>query len=235
MTKLVASTAAAPRSGSGSRLLLAGIIGPPLFTVVYIAEGVRRDGFDAARELVSHLSLGPGGWAGAANLLGFGTLTLALAVGMRRTLPHGRGSTWGPRLVGIAGVGLIAAGIFPIDPGIYYPPDATAGYSAFGAIHQAAGGVVFISLSAACLVFARYFGRSAARSAGWATYSVVSGVLTLAFWIGSSIMLGLDYAGAWHEAPAGLLERLSLIIGATWMFAVALRLGGTRDRRYQWH
>ncbi len=154
---------------------------------------------------------------------------------MRRTLPHGRGSTWGPRLVGIAGVGLIAAGIFPIDPGIYYPPDATAGYSAFGAIHQAAGGVVFISLSAACLVFARYFGRSAARSAGWATYSVVSGVLTLAFWIGSSIMLGLDYAGAWHEAPAGLLERLSLIIGATWMFAVALRLGGTRDRRYQWH
>jgi hypothetical protein len=39
----------------------------------------------------------------------------------------------------------------------------------------------------------------------------------------------MDYAGAWHEAPAGLLERLSLVTGAAWLFAVALRLGSRRS------
>jgi hypothetical protein len=51
---------------------------------------------------------------------------LAFAAGLGRALPAGVGSTWGPRLLGVAGAcfGLLA--VFPDDPGLGYPPGLSA-------------------------------------------------------------------------------------------------------------
>ena len=39
-------------------------------------------------------------------------------------LHSGRGATWGPLLLGVYGLGLIAAGVFATDPALGYPPGA---------------------------------------------------------------------------------------------------------------
>jgi len=51
---------------------------------------------------------------------------LAIPSPYRAALRPGRGSTWGPLLVGVTGVGLIVAGVFTTDAGAGFPPDAPA-------------------------------------------------------------------------------------------------------------
>jgi hypothetical protein len=53
-----------------------------------------------------------------------GLLMLGLSVGLRQALRSDRGSTWGPRLMASLGLGFVLAGVFPIDPGLGYPPRA---------------------------------------------------------------------------------------------------------------
>ena len=72
-----------------------------------LAQAFTRDGFDLGRHPISLLSLGDLGWVQIANFIVTGVLYVACAVGLRRTLRAGRGATWGPRLVGALGVGLI--------------------------------------------------------------------------------------------------------------------------------
>jgi hypothetical protein len=109
------------------RLLACGIVAGPLFLVVALVQAFTRDGFDLSRHPISLLSLGELGWFQIANFIVTGGLYVACAVGMRRVLRHGRGATWGPRLVGALGVGLIMGGVFVTDPGAGFPPGARLG------------------------------------------------------------------------------------------------------------
>jgi hypothetical protein len=77
-----------------NRLLLAcGVIGPPLFVMVFLVEGATRPGYSAWRHYVSQLSLGEGGWMQIANFLLCGLTSLCFALGLRRTLQGGTGAT----------------------------------------------------------------------------------------------------------------------------------------------
>src|SRR5690242_6865990 len=79
---------------------------------------------------VSYLALSNQGWEQIANFLMCGSLCIAFAVGLRRIWLAGRGSVWGPLLIGLFGLGLLIAGVFVIDPGEGYPPGApTSGSS----------------------------------------------------------------------------------------------------------
>src|SRR5690348_5284254 len=107
------------------RLLLAcGAIGPLLFIVIFLIEGVTRADYNPLRYPVSSLSIGAFGWIQAANFLMVGLLLFAFAIGLRRVLKGSRGGTWGPILIGLAGIGLFGAGIFTTDPIYGYPPSA---------------------------------------------------------------------------------------------------------------
>src|SRR5215831_8810792 len=104
------------------RLLLAcGGIGPLLFIVVFLIEGATRADYNPLRYPVSSLSIGGLGWIQAANFLMVGSLIFAFAFGLRRSLRASRGGTWGPLLIGLAGIGLFGAGIFTTDPVFGYP------------------------------------------------------------------------------------------------------------------
>jgi Protein of unknown function (DUF998) len=80
--------AAPPRS-----LAWAGIVGPVLFTAAFLAQGAfRRNDYDPLAEPVSALEAGPYGWVQQVNLVLFGLLTIAFAVGAspwRTTNPGG--------------------------------------------------------------------------------------------------------------------------------------------------
>jgi hypothetical protein len=105
-----------------------------------------------------------------------GLLYVACAVGMWRVLRPGRGSGLGPLLVGVNGVGLIAAGVFVTDAGAGYPPGAPAGapqqISWHGILHEIGFIVATLSWTAACFVFVRRF--VALKQWGWVAVCVAA-------------------------------------------------------------
>ncbi len=164
-----------PRAGQSSptpsddpqttRLLTCGIVAGPLLLVVWALQAFSRNGFDPTRHPMSLLSLGNLGWIQIANFVVTGALVMALAVGVRRVLHPGRGGTWGPRLVGAMGAGLVTAGVFVTDAGAGFPAGAPAGAPEMtwhGALHEVGYVVVMLSWTASCLVLRRRF-RAAAE------------------------------------------------------------------------
>src|SRR5438105_8135210 len=95
-----------------NRVLLAcGVIGPPLFVLVFLIEGATRPGYSAWRNYVSSLALSDQGWEQVANFIIWGLLSLCFAFGLRRALRSGRASVGGPLLLALYGLGLLIAGI----------------------------------------------------------------------------------------------------------------------------
>lgn len=208
-------------------LLAGGVVGPPLFVAVFLIEGATRPGYSAWRNQVSDLELSNQGWEQTANFLIFGLLCIGFAVGLRRLWRTGLASVWGPLLIGLFGLGLMAAGVFLTDPGRGYPPGAPLKgdpQTWHGWVHGINGLVLFnIVLPAACFVLARRFAVDP-RSSRWKTYSWVTGALILVISVlGTLIVTPLTENGI-ISAPDGLIQRAQIIIGWTWLALTALRL-----------
>ena len=201
-----------------TRLLLAcGIIAPLLNSVVILILGATRPGYNPWIVPDSNLELGDGGWMQITNYLVTGALLLAFAIGMRLRLHTGRGSTWGPILLGIYGLTFIVTGIFVTDPVLGYPPGASSALTIHGAIHILFGLLQFTSLIAACFVLAR---RDAAlERRGWSWYSVATGLLITASYVAFVL------TAKWLDGgPTGLIERIGIIGGGIWIALLAIRL-----------
>jgi hypothetical membrane protein len=212
-------------------LLACGAIGAPLFVVVFLIEGATRPDYDPLKHPVSSLALGEWGWMQSANFLVTGVLMLGFAAGLRPALRRYGAGMWAPVLIGVFAVGLIGAGVFATDPISGYPPgtpmlpDRTTTH---GALHDAFSALVFFALPAACCVVAYRLAASSRR--WWAVYSVATAVAFLVCFVLTSV--------GFSQNPAlmpigGLLQRVTLIIGWTWLTALALHLlsAGRPDRR----
>jgi Protein of unknown function (DUF998) len=181
-------------------LLFCGIIAGPFYIIVGLIQALTRPGFDLLRHDLSLLANGSLGWIQISNLIVSGLLVLAFALGMRKVLRGSRGGTWGPLLVGVYGLGLIGAGIFTADPAFGFPPgtppDAHT-VSWHGLLHFITAGIGFLALIAACMVMARRFASQDLR--GWATYSVESGILFFAAFVGVATGSGQSWSviGFW--------------------------------------
>ena len=221
------STVTRAAKGVGERslavrlLLSCGAIGPLLFIVVFLIEGATRPDYSAWHNAVSSLSLGGQGWMQIANFFICGVLVFCFAIGLRRVLYPGKGSTWGPILLGIFSLCLIGAGFFVTDPGLGYPPGAPYTPSTptlHGVLHGVFSLVGFISLPMACFVLARRFVGDPAWH-GWTFYSIATGILVVIFFFATGVAESPN-----PNAPVGLIQRLSIIIGWGWMALLALRL-----------
>jgi hypothetical protein len=171
-----------------------------------------RPGFDLQRHAVSNLSLGEGGWTMVAAFIGSGLLTLLCALGMSRVLLEGRGRRALPILIGLYGLGLVLAGIFPPPACCGFPagtPDDQLPIMTSGAIvHSIAFMIAFGSLIIACFVAAR---RLSGRSAN----------LSLAAGIAMPLLIGLGMANV--VAP-GIAFFVAAIVGWAWLTALVLQL-----------
>ncbi len=206
-----------------TRLLLScGLIVGPLFVLAFLIEGATRDGYNPLRHPISSLSIGDSGWMQIANFVVTGSLTLAFAVGLRRTPRPVGGSVWVPRLVGLVGVGLIGAGFFVTDLVYGYPTDAPlalAQFSIHGRLHSLFSTPVFVGLPAVCFVFAHRFAASGER--GWVAYSVFTALAMLA----TFVLAGAGFTQfPGFRGIAGVLQRSSLIIGFAWITLLAARM-----------
>jgi len=209
----------AETSANVTRALLAcGVVAGPLWIVVAGIQALTRDGFDLKHHAVSLLSNGDLGWIQITSFVVAGLLVVACAVGMRRALHGGRGGTWGPLLVGAYGVGLIAAGAFVADPAFGFPPGTSQGapdvVSWHGVLHFIAAGVGFLSLIAACFVFARRFAALGQR--GWASYSVATGTVFFAAFAGIASGAG----NVWVNVAFGV----AVVLAWAWVSVTAARL-----------
>lgn len=204
----IAPSPGAPVVGT-RRLLAGGLAAGPVFAGVVAAQAFTRTGFDLTRHPLSLLALGPWGWIQTLNFLVTGLLLIGLGAGLRRALPPGRGTTWGPILLALHGAGLLIAGTFWSDPALGFPPGTPDGangpLSWHAVLHGVGFFVAFTCLAAACVVLARRFLGS--HEPGWAGYSVGTaiGALGLAAWPsmdGASVRYALAGVVAWSWTTA---------------------------------
>jgi hypothetical membrane protein len=201
------------------KLLYAGVVGPLLFIVVFIIEGLTRPGYSAWRLYVSQLATGPGGWVQVVNFLVCGTLVLVYAIGLRMATR----SIAAPILLGLFGVALLVAGTFSTDPALGYPVGAAVVHTSHGMIHGFAGLAAFSTLPATAFVMAAWFARHEPRRR-WFWYSLAVGIVMIITFIVSTIVSSMDGAGTLPNAPTGFFQRIAIITGWTWMSMVALHL-----------
>jgi Protein of unknown function (DUF998) len=204
-------------------LLYAGIVGPILFTAVFLIKGFTQPGYSQWRHFVSSLAIGPGGWIQDVSFIVMGISMLVAAVGFRAALRGSRGGIGVPILFGVLGVSNVVAGIFTSDPGLGYPPGAPDAQTSDGQAHDLAALAAFTSLAAGAFVMAWHYAAEPA-SRRWTVYSVSAGVLVLVFLIASITASNMDEAGTWPNSPTGFFQRVSIISGLTWIAMVALHL-----------
>ena len=203
-------------------LLSGGVIAGPLYVVVGAIEMLTRSGYDPLRNDLSLMSNGSLGWIHISLLILTGLLTIAGACGLRQVLRGSRGGTWGPILLGIYGLGLIGAGFFLADPAHGFPPGTPADANAVswhGLLHFVSGAFGFIGLIAACFVFARRFATQ--KHTGWALYSVITGVLFFAAFVG--IAVGSN-AGGMLGVIVILAFDVAVMIGWAWISLLSLKM-----------
>jgi hypothetical protein len=212
--------------GSTESLLLCGVVGPPLFIVVFLIEGATRPSYNAWQTHVSYLALSNQGWEQIANFIVCGAPCIAFAVGLRRIWRTGRASVWGPLLIGLFGLGLVVAGVFVADPGGGYPPGAPINgnpQTVHGWVHGITGLLLFnVVLPAACFVLARRFAADP-QNRRWATYSWVTGAFILVVSVVSTISLPIA-ENTGFPVLDGLVQRVLIIMGWVWLTLVALHL-----------
>lgn len=197
-------------------LLTAATVATPVWALVSLGQVLTREGFDPIRHPLSALSTGSLGWIQIANFLVVGALVIAGSSGLRRALSDRPGGTWAPRLMLVNGIGMIAAGVFVMDPADGFPIGTPAGMPAamswHSILHMASGSVAFIALAAACFVLGRHFSRAGAR--GTAVASRIAGVALI---VGDGWSMTGGHAGS-----------LTLAVGVTtamaWVSLVAARL-----------
>jgi hypothetical membrane protein len=194
-----------PATATTRSLLGWGAVAGPFYIAVSLAQALTRDGFDLTRHPWSVLENGPWGWIQSANLVLTGAMVVAFAVGVRRALGPGRA----PRLLGLYGGTLAAAGVFTADPVAGFPAGSPGGtVSWHGMLHFALGGIGFLGMIAACLVLARRLPR------GWALFSRVTGIAFLA-----------AFAGITTGSPAATLPFVAgVVLSFGWLAGLAVRL-----------
>ncbi|MFD3466536.1 DUF998 domain-containing protein [Streptomyces sp. NPDC058682] len=208
MTTTTSAPATRTRAATRS-LLTCAVVATPLWAAVALPQAALREGFDITRHPLSALSNGSLGWLQITNFLIVGVLLAVGATGLRRALHGEPGGTWAPRLVRVAGVGMIAAGVFVMDPADGFPAGTPYGQPAtltwHSYAHFAAGSITFLSLIAACFVLGRRLGRAGERR-----YALLARAGGTALLLGNGWAMGGGRAGTLTLAVGVITAMLSI-------------------------
>ena len=195
-----------------TRTAWAGLIGPGLFTLVWVAQELFRiEEYSPIEEPVSALAAGPNGWIQSVNFAVFGLLTIAFAVGLYGVSPSSKPGMVGSSLFLVSGLGLLMAAAFPLREdaaGVTYDPGG----------HFVAG-MTFFTASALALVVISFAFPQRAGLRRLAAPVRVAGVLMLVSNPVMAILVIPDDA-ALHEW-AGLAQRI-IVLGLLFPARMAL-------------
>jgi len=190
----------------------AGVLGPVLFTLTWVAQELFRiEEYSPIKEPVSALAAGPNGWIQSVNFGVFGVLTMAFAVGLYRVSHSSRAGVVGSALFLVSGLGLLMAAAFPLREdaaGVTYDPGG----------HFIAG-ITFFTSSALALVVISFALARRAQLRRLATHVRVAGILMLL----SNPVMGILVIpdGAPLHDWAGLAQRV-IVLGLLFPARLAL-------------
>jgi hypothetical protein len=206
------------RIGQGNLIAIgavAGMIGPLLFTVGFIVQGLfRHDEYDPIAETVSALEAGPNGWIQQLNFLVFGILMMIFGAGLGFGL---RTRRWriASAIVAWWAVGLLMAGLFPLRENA----DGQT-YDSTG-LHQPNGAVFFLSMWVGLGILSWCL-RPDLRWRDLVPYTMITSV-ALAALFGVLAALAIPDSAPLHPW-AGLLQRLVLAVWFPCLVVLAARL-----------
>lgn len=217
MTAIANTAASAPSKPHTTTrtLLTCAAVSAPLWAAVSLIQAATREGFDLTRHPLSALSNGSLGWLQITNFLIGGLLTILGASGLRRALQGRPGGKWAPRLVRVNGIGMIAAGVFVMQPADGFPVGTPAGMPAalswHSYAHFASGTIAFAALIAACYVLGRHYSRAGDRANALASRVA-----------GTAALLGNLWAMSGGKAGS-LTLAIGVIAAMLWVSTVAAR------------
>lgn len=194
-----------------------GATGSVLFVLVFLVDGWTRPGYSPVRHPVSALALSGRGWVQATNFVVCGA---AITVGGWGVIFPGQNPLLGVAVM-VFGLGLVASGVFPMDPMRGYPqgtPDGDpARYTLRHTLHDHAGMVVFLALPVAAAIAA----------------FTLQGTLgpTVSALVAAGLLFGFSaFGNAWEkESPRlGLIQRAVIVPG--WLWLAGLFVG----QAYRW-
>jgi hypothetical protein len=204
-------TAARPSSANQPRAtgasLAAIILALLCFCGVMLLHVVRRN-IDPMRQVMSEYANGSHGLIMTVVFYGFGLTSLALAFRLRRAIDRRGLTRMIPALLALAGVSLIASGVFEVERPLV--PDTLAEM-----IHSNASVAAFVMLIASMLLFSLAC-RSDAR---WWTFRWVSTALA----VGASTAAMATPLTA-QSGGAGAVQRLLGLAVLLWFLLTALRI-----------
>ena len=202
-------------------LLLCGAMAGSFFIVAWFLEGLTRAKYDPMRHPISSLSIGEFGWMQVTNFLITGMLTLALAFGLRRLRQLRSKSIWASILIGVVAIGFLGTGFFVTDPMNGYPPETPVLLvppTLTGLLHLIFSALV-LGLPITCFLLAPLFAEQGER--GWAIYSSITAIMFISTYA-LAIAGFLQVDGLVNFA--GLFQRVSVVIGLTWMTLFSIYL-----------
>lgn len=213
------ATATVRRPWTLSRTLVAfGAAGPVLFLALATLLSTLDPLYDARARPMSELALGPGGWLMTVNFWLFGLAIIAFALGLFRSLV--RPSRVGTALLVVAGLGIIASGMFPTDR-------LGAPETGNGQIHNLLFLLVFLALIVSYIFSALAF----RREQGWGDLALCTALMPaavvalLVLFIGFSTDPGDPLYGY-----GGLVQRVLIAVAFGWMTVVGKRVVFGRQR-----
>jgi len=134
----------------------------------------------------------------------------ALVIGLYQGVSHPARSRIGLGLLGLWGVGVLIAMLFPID--LEGAPQTIS-----GTIHRMNGPLTFLSLTAGAILVSRRFKHDETWRPFHRTALILSLVMLAAF-------IGIFLSIATESGFAGLAQRIDLAALVTWMLLTAARL-----------
>lgn len=188
---------------------LAGLAGALTFVLVVVLLQSARTDIDWKAHYVSDFANGRWGILFVIGAMVHGLGNLALCAGLRRSLVPGRLRAGAVLLFGLAALGIMAAAVFPTDPG-------GGARTVAGLVHRTAASVSFLLEVIALFLFSAAF----VSSPRWVRYARGSFVWAA---VSTAALTGLFLAVLWNRMP-GLAERAALGSFLTWEVAASIAL-----------
>ena len=195
---LIPRTTGMHRSKAQTALLAAGF-GGVVFVLTFLVLGMMAPGYDPLRETISALEFTSLGLAQRINFFVFGVILMAFALALRRELGEGRGAVLIPTFQFLSGVGVAGDAIFIHEP-----------------LHLVCDLITFNSALLVLFLFAWRFSGDH-RWKGWTAYSILTGLLMMAFLTAFGVANHLG-------GPAGAFEKLASLTRTSWSALLVWKL-----------
>jgi hypothetical protein len=199
-----------------ARIAIVAIAGIAYFATIIIALHFLRPDLNPLSQPTSEYAVGSYGFLMTSAFLSMSLASFALVIGLYQGVPERARSRIGLLLLGIWGVGVLIAMIFPID--VEGAPQTLS-----GTIHGINGRLAFLSLTAGAILVSRRFKQDEKWRPFHSTALILSLVMLAAF-----IATFLNIATG--TGFAGLCQRVFLAAFVTWFFLTATRLRAIATR-----